>query len=546
MPRALSVIAAIWAFTFSHNVIAQDALDRVDPARIEDRKVDTLRPQFEAPPAIQPAEAASPTDNHAVVVGAIELVGLDHIPRSQFSGVIEPYLGRTLTREDLAALTDRIAERARATFPLTSAVIEPQTMRAGILRIRVDEGRIDAIMLEGYRSDALLASLRRLVTGKPVRAGELETQLLIAGDIDGVTIEKARVLRESGHNNLIVDATYRRVRSQLSLDNDSTKPIGPLEVFGSVSLNGVLSDNDSLQVFGLGALPKIDELAFIRLRYAARISSGGTEVSIAGSFSQTMPGSYLEPLRISGKSRWASVGIMQPLARSPHASAWIEASVSYRRIRQDRSDQLAREDRLTVAKLRVFGSARFAGGTVRSNATVSQGLDLFDATRAGDPLSSRPDADGTYTGLWLSTQWSRTIAPSFSVDLGVRSQLVTQPVLVSEEIGLGGAAFARGYDYSERSGDKGTMGYIELRYKIARKVGPVRGVELYTFGDGGMVRNLAGGFGGGSLFSTGAGLRADVDRRTDASLEVAVPLSEARYDTGNHAPRIRFSLTRYF
>ena len=183
---------------------------------------------------------------------------------------------------------------------------------------------------------------------------------------------------------------------------------------------------------------------------------------------------------------------------------------------------------------------------MRSSATVSQGLDVLDATQAGDPLSSRSDADGTFTSLWLSAQWTRAIAANFNIDVGVRSQLASQPLLVSEEIGLGGAAFVRGYDYSERSGDKGTMGYIELRYKIDRKIGPVRGVELYGFADGGRVRNLARGFGGGSLFSVGGGLRADVDRRTDASLEVVVPLSGARYDTNDRAPRLRFSVTRYF
>ena len=546
MARLLSVIAAIWALTFSQYVVAQEALDRVDPARIEERKIDVLQPAPDAPPAIEPVERGTVSDDGAVAVGAIELVGLENIPRSQFSSIIEPYLGRTLTRADLAELTDRLAGRARATFPLASAVIEPQTMRAGILRVRIDEGRIDAVELEGYRSKALLASLRRLITGNPVRADELEKYLLVAGDIDGVTIDRARIIRENGRNILKVESKYRKYQAQLSLDNDSTKPIGPIEGFGSVSLNGVLSKDDSLQIFGLASVPKIDELAFLRLRYSKRISADGAEASIAGSISRTMPGSYLGPLRIAGESQWLSIGIMQPLRRSRATSAWIEGSISYRRIRQDRSEILAREDRLTVAKLQLFGNARLAGGIVRSNATVSQGLGVLDATRLGDPLSSRSDADGTYTGLWLSTQWSRTIAANFSIDVGVRSQLVSQPVLVSEEIGLGGAAFARGYDYSERSGDNGTMGYTELRYKIDKPIGPVRGVELYAFADGGVVRNLAGGFGGGTLFSTGAGVRADVDRRTDASFEVALPLSGNRYDTGTQTPRVRFSLTRYF
>ena len=546
MPRVLSVIAAIWAFTFCQSIQAQSALDRVDPARVEERKLEVLQPPLDVPPTLENQKAEALPADAPVAVGAIELVGLEHIRRSQFSDIIEPYLGRTLTQQDLAALVDCLAERAQATYPLASAAIEPQTMRAGILRVRIDEGKIDAVELEGFQNDALLTSLRQLVTGSPVRASELETRLLVAGDIDGVTIEKTKVILENGHRILKISGNYRKFRAQLSVDNDSTKPIGPFELFGSARINGVLSQDDSLQIFALGAVPEADELAFIRLRYSKRISPAGTEFSIAGSFSRTMPGSYLAPLQIEGESRWASIGMTQPLRRSRHSSVWIDGSLSYREIRQDRSQVLAREDRLTVAKLSIYGSAKFAGGALRSSATISQGLNILDATRLGDPRSSRSDADGTYTGLWLSSEWSRTIAANFSIDIGVRSQIASQPLLVSEEIGLGGAAFARGYDYSERSGDKGTMAYGEARYKVDHKIGPVRGVEFYAFADGGTVRNLSGGFGGGSLFSTGAGMRADVDRRTDANFEVALPLSEDRYDTGNQAPRVRFSMTRYF
>ena len=209
MPRVLSVIAAIWAFTFSQNIQAQDTLDRVDPARVEERKLDVLQPPLEAPPTLENEKAEVLPADGAVAVGAIELVGLDHLPRSQFSDIIEPYLGRTLTHHDLAALADRLAERAQATYPLASAAIEPQTMRAGILRVRIDEGKIDAVELEGFQNDALLTSLRQLITGAPVRANELETRLLIAGDIDGVTIEKTRVILENGRRILKMRGSYR-------------------------------------------------------------------------------------------------------------------------------------------------------------------------------------------------------------------------------------------------------------------------------------------------------------------------------------------------
>lgn len=86
---------------------------------------------------------------------------------------------------------------------------------------------------------------------------------------------------------------------------------------------------------------------------------------------------------------------------------------------------------------------------------------------------------------------------------------------------------------------------VELAYDIRKQVGPVNGFTPYVFFDGGKVTNLANGRGSRSLFSTGAGVRLDVDRRTDASIEFAAPLSRPRYDTDTRGVRIRAWLTRY-
>jgi len=542
--QCLSGLAA--ALAAANPAAAQTVLDRVDPTRIEERKDD----EVPAIPDDLEAVLVEPTNASAsgpgVVVGAIDLVGLREMPRSAFAHIIERYVGRTLSGAELAELADLLASKARETYPLASATIERQTLRGGVLRVRIDEGRVDEIVLDGPANRAVLAAVQPLATGEPVTRADLERRLLLAGDVDGVSLGKARIERRDDRNVLVIPLAYSRFAAQITLDNDSTRPLGPLEVIASGRANGLLDHDDSLQALLLNSVPSLSELNFVRLRYANRIDASGTRVILTASHSDTNPGSYLSALEIDGHSWLAAAGLEFPILRSRRTSLWIDAALDYRELTQFRAGSLARGDHLTTARLSLSGATSLAGGNLRANAALSQGLDALNATRSGDPLSSRQDADGTFTKIVLSAQWSGKLVGALGLRAAVRTQLASQPLLVAEEVGIGGAQFGRGYDYSERTGDEGTMGYVELNLARKRKLGPVNGFDFYAFADGAEVKNLAGGFGGGTLFSSGGGMRIDVDRRTDAGFEVAVPLSGDRYDTDSTAPRIRFSVTRYF
>ena len=547
MYSRLACASSLIALTLSVSAAAQNAADRVDPARVEERSKEPEAPSGGSG-ALQTEVQAAGT--HApsvgVTVGAIDIVGLRQMSRTRFADIVQGYVGQTLTQSQLSELIDRLAARARREYPLASATIEPQSIRAGVLRVRIDEGIIDEVRVDGPANPAVLAALKPLAAGKPVSGSELEKRLLIAGDIQGVTLSRSRVVQEGGRNILVVKIAYREFRAQVTLDNDSTKPVGPLEVLGSLRFNGVVAPDDSLSVAVLNAVPRVSELSYLRARYSKRLSPAGTELTVTGSYSQSAPGSYLKHLDIESASWLASVGVEHPLWRSRRSSLWIEGSASHRQLHRDRADVLTRRDKLTVLKAGLYGFTKLAGGRLSANASLARGLDLLDATRRSDPLASRGDADGTFTTLVVSADWSRRIIGGLSTKVAVRWQEASQPLLLSEEIGLGGATFGRGYDYNERSGDEGIMGYGELRYKWDKTVGPLNGLELYAFADAGRVTNLASGFGGGSLYSSGGGLRADVDKRTDATLEVAMPLSGPRYDDDSKGPRVRFSITRYF
>jgi hemolysin activation/secretion protein len=527
---------------------AQRVLDRADPTAHASERVGHVAPPKQAPIPID-VKPVAPTVSAqgSVLVGAVSLAGLRALSPADFAAIVGDYVGKLASSDDLATLASRIARRAQDRgYPFATAGIEPQRLATGILVVTVDEGRIDAIRLDGPDQPGVRAALQPLVGRDSVTLGEVERRLLIAGDIDGVHVRSSRFVRERGQGVLVVRLTTDRVSARAALRNDGSKPLGREQVYLQVNANALLFDDDSLTVSYQGTSFQPRELQYGRARYAKRVSHDGTEVAISGSLSASHPGAYFAPYDITGRSWFAGVSVLQPLQRRRSESWWLTGELDLRGTRQFRAGDLTRRDRIAVIRLAVNGYRQVLGGRLRVNASLSQGVGLFGATEAGDPLASRRDADGTFTTAELWADWTRPLGGRWSVRVAADGQIADQPLLASEEAGLGGGGFLRAYDWSERSGDQGAMGLVEVRYDVADPFGLLRHAQVYAFVDGGTVTNLRGGYGGGSLASAGAGVRADVTRTLGATMEVAVPLTGARYDTGTSDPRINLGVAKSF
>jgi hemolysin activation/secretion protein len=543
--NAAVVLCCLMAAPAAH---AQTALDRADPTAHAPERVGDTAPPKQAPVPIDVQQAApAVAAQSSVLVGAVSLAGLHVMSPADFADILGDYVGRLASPDDLATLAGRVATRAHDRgYLFASAGIEPQRLAAGVLIVTVDEGTIDAIRLDGPDQPAVRAALQPLVGRGPVTLAEVERRLLIAGDIDGVAIRSSRFVRERGQGVLVVRLTTDRISARAALRNDGSKPLGPEQVYLQVNANQLLFDDDSLTVSYQGTPAQPRELEYGRARYAKRVSAAGTEVAVSGSMSASDPGAYFAPYDITGRSWFAGVSVLQPLQRRRAASWWLSGEFDVRGTSQYSDGNRVRRDRVAVVRLALNGYREVLDGRLRLNVSMSQGLGILGATRAGDPFASRRDADGTFTTLEVWADWTKTLSGKLSLRLAADGQWADQPLLASEEAGLGGSAFVRGYDWSERSGDEGAMGLVELRYDIDNPFGLIRRAQVYAYVDGGTVSNLRGGYGGGSLASAGAGVRADVTRTLGATMEVAVPLTGARYDTGNSDPRVNLGVAKSF
>ena len=541
-------LAAAISLAFALPANAQETRAPIDEAAAIDAKERRVSPSRETPSAtqIEPRTDDRQSLGRGIYnVGPISLEGLVELSVVDFVDIIERYAARDLDGEQLNTLASEVAARAQAKgYVFATAMIEPQSLRAGVLRVRVDEGRIDRIRIDGDDDAAIRSQLAPLLNGRPVTRARLERHLLLADDISGVRVRRAYFKREAERGVLVLEARRSRASGAVVFENDGTAPVGPERLRIDADFNGLLTPTDEVDIT-LATTPfEPGELQYAKLKYEAVISSSGTQAGVVVSHSRTDPGAYLADDDVTGRSTRLGIELRHPFIRRRNFSLWGEAELQLRDIRRERAGALDRHDRIPVVRLGAFMAGAAAGGRYRARVTYSQGLSVLGATERGDPLASRDDASAVFSSLYAWADWERELGSGFSMELAARGQIASAPLLSTEDLGLGGNRFLRGYPYSQRSGDEGIMGSGELRYDWEDALGLLDNMQIYAYADGGYVGNIDNGRGTGELYSAGGGLRTDIVSGLDFDVELAMPLSGPRYDTDDDNPRVNLKLRK--
>jgi hemolysin activation/secretion protein len=482
-----------------------------------------------------------------VTIGAIHITGAPEITQAQFAAAIAPYVGRTFSGGDTQDLLSALSDVARKQgYVFATSRIPPQTLAAGVLTVEVAEGRIDAVRIEGAQRPEIAALLAPL-TGRPAQTSELDRLLMLASDFPGVTIGKVRYSVEDGKGVLVVPVTYDRVRGWASVDNRGSEALGPVRAQIGVDVAALLADDDRLTIQGVVTPAQPGELTVLYGRYAYMLPGGTTEFALAATYGNTDSGGRWKSYDPHGHSIGVNASVSHALLRGRRNSLWAAADFNYVSIDQWWDGLRSQRDQVATFGLSLNGYTPVAGGRLRAGIGVRRALPILGASERGDPLTSRPGSGSDYTVFQGWANWVGKVAGPVSARLAVTGQLSSDPVLAIDQLTIGGPYFGRGYDFSERAGDKGLLTSGELRSDVIdRNSGFLRWLQLYAFADAGFVRDLNDTYGTGDLYSAGAGARFKLAEDLRLELEAAFPINEPRYDAGDKSPRVSATLGTQF
>lgn len=541
----MAALALCWGA--ASQASAQTPGDEADPALVEQQLRDEPPPPTSPrrPVTLPPTGEASSALMRTVLAGAIRVDGAVVAEQSDFAAVVERYVGRTLGPADLRQLASDVAAVAHDLgYPLASARIPEQRVANGVLRVELDEGRIDSVEISGGGRRAVEPILAALADGKPVRGAILERQLLLAEDVAGVRLGKARLKRQGGRNILAVSTARDRVVGRLSLDNWGTSTSGPFRARAGLQVNDLGTRGGRLALDGVMTPFDLSEFALLRATYRAPFGRSGSEAGVGGYVARSETDGEAAPRNIDGRSSQIEADLQHPLVRSRAFSLWVGLGGRFRESRLTRDEILIRDDRLAILSADLVLTSSHPKGRLRGGASVVRGFDLFGATERGDPLASRSDAGGVFVKVQVWGDYERRLGRKFSLMVLAEAQTADRPLLSSEEMGLGGRYFGRAWDYREFAGERGLAAAVELRFDLERPAPKVTGVQIYSYVDAGTVESF--GRGSRSLASAGGGLRLHLPKDIQASFELGVPLTDGAEPARRDRPRFSLRLDKRF
>jgi hemolysin activation/secretion protein len=551
---ALALVAGGW---FSAQAVAQQAVrPEVEPGQVQKRIPVPPEPERPLAPLQLPApRSAGPPGEVSFVLAGVVIDGVTAFDVSTLAPLYQDLLARKIDSQDI----ERILQRITATYRdggyfLSRAVALPQALDTGVLRITVIEGYVARVALQNARfgdEPRLRSYVDGIVDRRPLRLDAIERAILLINDLPGVhVVPSLRPLDESsGAYELVLRIEYHDLAGFASLDNRGPDSLGPWEAQVSGSISSLLMPFDRLQLSLFTIPDRPRELISPGVSYELPIGSAGTRLALSATRTDVKPEGNLASLTLDGTAIRYLAQLSHHLIRGREESLWLKGAFDVLDSKENQQGALLFDDRLRVLRGGIaYARTDALGGANDVSLEVSQGLSALGASRAGDTPLSRGNGRADFTKLAGNVTRVQTLGGDWALQLAAIGQKAVEPLLISEQLALGGTGIGRGYDPAEITGDDGAAGAVELRYGRAVDGRLIRSFQFYGFYDFGAVWNMgvSDATRRQTLASLGGGLRLGLPHQLAASLEIARPLTRIVAADGDKPVRVFLSLSAAF
>lgn len=446
--------------------------------------------------------------------------------------------GRPITLADL----QRAASALRAVYEeegyfLVRVQVPTQTLTDGVVRLKVVEGRVGKLRVEGnehYSEELIRSYLEPLLRQKVARLETLHRGLFLLKDLMNLQVEAfVEPGTEPGTADLIIKAKDSLpFEVGLSYDNFGNQFTGEHRFTVAPHAGNLFGHGESLYVATVIPFPSVEFQPYVLAALQVPVNRDGTKVGASFANGAFTVGGDLGVLDIRGRANLYSLFATHALVRAEHEKGDVLLALNSKTYNNTILSAPSSHDEIRSLSFGYRGE--WTGEDTRDLAAVSltQGLgQLLGGTPNGSPTASRPGAGNSFTRLNLDYAHVQSLGHPFLV-LRVGGQVASNSLVVGEQFSLGGPDSVRGYNQSELLGDAGYAASAELRLPLPD---PDSRFQLACFVDHGtewLYEPLPGELPHRSLTGAGLGFRWEVAEKTHLRFDLGFPLSPSFNSTG--------------
>ncbi|WP_238183792.1 ShlB/FhaC/HecB family hemolysin secretion/activation protein [Methylobacterium trifolii] len=416
---------------------------------------------------------------------------------------------RVPASEIFAAARDLEAALIRSGSILIRVVLPAQKLNdGGGLRLVVVNGFVEHVELRDVPEPArtrIAAVLAGLVGRRDLQIGEVERQLLLAGDTPGIALRSTLVPSTAqGGANLVIEGKYRPLTGFVGGDNSVGRALGGYSIGTGLDLNTVFGQGETIYVRALGHPSGDDALRTgspfgdnPRLRtlaggFVLPLGTDGLTFNVEYTNSQTAP-KLASLIQTTSDYDRLSFRLRYPWLRSRAANFYSE--VTFDATHEQLGLVLPAAavplslDRLRILRLSGDGDIRLdSGGILAGRGTLSLGIDGLGARSAADatpilPLS-RLGSDAEFQKFDAAITFTQPLPQDFVFGFYARGQTsFGQALARSEQIGTASFQELSTFDAGSLAGDSGWVVRSEIAHPFAVALDGRPGtITPYAFG----------------------------------------------------------------
>ncbi len=472
-------------------------------------------------------------------VDSFAVEGNSLLSEDEIQSVVGGFEGRDLTLAEMKEAAARLTDLYRAKgFLLVRAIVPKQEFGTGPVKIRVLEGKVGEVQVEGgkhYSEEFVKRHIDAATVDGTLQMDRFQRQLLLLNEYSDL---KAQAVLKPGAAQGTADIVVKVEDSSpihfgLDYNNWGIPETGENRFGLTFDAGNIFGDGDEFRFRGVLQTPTDDASTFFQLRYNTPVNVNGTRVGVEYQRGDFSSGDGLaQILDVRGDADIISGFVTHALVRKLNHTSDLGLTLSHKSIRNDifGNVPLAREDYMS-ARVDYRGDWRSVSGRSLVAASLTKGFG-----GDGGILTSNPRANDDFTKINVDALRIQNLGGPFYGVLRGSGQIGFDSLYSIEQFALGGISSVRGYTQAELLGDSGYAVTAELRWSPIKDNPEI--FQVVTFIDHGGVSihdKFPGELPADSLTGAGFGFRSSLNENTHLTLDIGFPISPSETRRGDSA-----------